>query len=162
MREPIKKELVRSMNNEKVIAELNRFLRGRYMGIHQYAELVKHARDPRLKDLLRRFRDHAEKGAEMVAERIRQLGGEAVDGVGVMGEVQLWMQKLKGYPEQTEHILRDALKGENRYGIRLSHEMVAGDLDEESKQLIDTILEEDQKRADELHRWLAGSEQPSK
>jgi len=76
------------------------------------------------------------------------------DGPGLMGEMQLWMQKFGDAPEDVRDILRDALVGENKYGIRFSHKMVAGELDRESKNVVDTVLEEDQKRVDELRRKL--------
>lgn len=137
---------------QRAMRELNGFLKGRYMGIHQYERLIEHAREPELKDMLQRFREHAELGAQMIARRIRELGGDPVDGPGVMGEMQLWMQKFKDAPEDTREILHDALVGENRYGIHFSHKMVGGDLDEESAKVVDTVLEEDQKRVDELRK----------
>jgi len=139
---------------EKVIGELNRFLRGRYMGLHQYEQLIRHCKHPRLKEMLQKFQKSAKLETERIVERIKQLGGEPVDGVGILGEIRLWMDKLKGRPENTIEILHDAYVGENKYGVHMSHEMIAGDIDEESKRLIDRILEEDQKRADEIKKWL--------
>jgi len=148
--------------HENVIGELNRFLRGRYMGMLQYEHLIEKAKaermDERLLDMLERFREHARLGAERISQRIKQLGGEPVDGIGIMGHVQDWMQKLRGYPETPEGILRDAFMGENKYGIKMSHLMVAGELDPESKKIVDTILEEDQKRADQIKQCLGQGE----
>ena len=138
----------------KVIKELNGFLKGRYMGIEQYERLLERANDPETKDMLRQFKEHAELGAKKIARRIFELGGEPVDGPGFMGELQLWMQQLRDAPEDTRDILHDALVGENKYGIHFSHKMVGGDLDQESKNVVDTVLEEDQKRVDELRRTL--------
>lgn len=142
------------MDRQKVIDELNRFLRGRYMGLHQYEQLILRAKNPHLKEMLQKFQKHAKLGAKMVADRIRQLGGEPVDGVGILGEIRIWMEKFQVSPDRAIDILHDAYIGENKYGIHMSHEMVAGDIDEESKRIIDQILEEDQKRADQIKRWL--------
>jgi len=142
----------------RVIKELNRFLKGRYMGIHQYEHLISRARDPQLKDLLQELQRHAKMGAQKIAERIQDLGGEAADGAGVMGEIAEWLQKLRNRPEDSKEILRDALAGENKYGIRFSHKMVAGELDEESARLVDMVLEEDQRRADLLKKYLREAE----
>ncbi|CAM3486813.1 DUF2383 domain-containing protein [Marinicrinis lubricantis] len=141
-------------DKQHVIKELNKFLRGRYMGVHQYEQLIQHAQNPLLKEKLQQFQEHAKLGAQKVAKRIEQLGGTPTDDVGVMGKIQIWLKSIKGYPEQTDEILHDALVGENKYGIHLSHEMVAGELDEESTKLIDSLLEEDQKRVDQIRQWI--------
>jgi len=143
-----------SAMHEQVIRTLNEFLRGRYMGIHQYGHLIRNTKDERLKQQLQRYQEHAEIGAKKIAKRIEELGGEPVDGVGLMGKFQEWMQQLKGYPEDTEEILQQAYIGENKYGIHLSHRMVAGELDPESKHLVDDILEEDQKRVNQIKQQL--------
>ena len=139
---------------QHVIRELNGFLKGRYMGIHQYEHLIAHAREPEIKDLLQQFQQQAKLGAQKIAERIQDLGGVAVDGVGVLGEMREWMQKFREQPRDPRDILHDALSGENRYGIHFSHKMVAGDLDEESAKIVDSVLEEDQKRVDRLKKQL--------
>jgi bacterioferritin len=149
-------QIVDDKQREKVIKELNGFLKGRYMGIEQYERLLERAKDPETQDLLREFKKHAELGAEKIARRIAELGGEPVDGPGIMGEMQLWMQRFRDAPEDVRDILHDALVGENKYGIHFSHKMVGGDLDQESKNVVDTVLEEDQKRVDELRRKLQG------
>ena len=143
---------------KRVIQELNGFLKGRYMGIHQYEHLIARAQDPELKDLLQQLQQHAKLGAQKIAERIQDLGGVPVDGAGVMGEMRDWMQKFQKEPSDPRDILHDALAGENQYGIRFSHELVAGDLDEESKRIVDTILEEDQRRVEQLKRRLMSLE----
>jgi Bacterioferritin (cytochrome b1) len=139
---------------QRVIRELNGFLKGRYMGIHQYEHLISQAKDPKLKDLLQRFQHHAKLGAQKIAERIQDLGGKPVDGAGLIGEVREWLQRFKESPQDPKEILHDALIGENKYGIHFSHKLVAGDLDEESANMVDTVLEEDQKRVDELKKLL--------
>lgn len=138
----------------RVIQELNRFLQGRYMGIHQYEHLIARAEDPELKDLLQQMQQHAKLGAQKIAERIQDLGGVPVDGVGVMGKIREWMQQFQHEPRDPRDILRDALLGENKYGIHYSHEMVADDLDEESARIVDTVLEEDKRRVERLKKRL--------
>jgi len=143
---------------QRVIRELNGFLKGRYMGIHQYEHLISQAKDPELKDLLQRFQEHAKLGAQKIARRIQDLGGKAVDSAGLLGEVREWLQQFKKSPRDPKEILHDALVGENKYGVHFSHKMVVGVLDEESAKIVDTVLEEDQKRVDELKKLLKQNE----
>lgn len=149
------------VDKEKIIGELNRFLRGRYMGLHQYEQLIHHCKNQQVKELLQKFQRNARLETQRVVERIKQLGGEPVNGAGLLGEIRIWMSKFKGRPEETVEILHDAYVGENKYGIHMSHEMIAGDIDEDSKKIIDQILEEDQKRVDELKKWLQALREPS-
>lgn len=142
------------MEREQIIQALNDFLRGRYMGIRQYEHLIESAKDERLKKELERYQEHAKIGAKKIAKRIEELGGEPVDGVGVMGTIREWIEQRKGYPAETEEILHQAYVGENKYGIHLSHRIVAGELDPDSKHLVDDILEEDQKRVNQIKRQL--------
>lgn len=147
---------------QRVIEELNGFLKGRYMGIHQYERLILHTEDPQVKEMLQNFQEHAKLGAQKIARRIQDLGGEAVDSAGVIGELRQWMQRFEKPPASTHDILHDAMIGENKYGIHFSHQMVAGDLDEESVKIVDTVLEEDQKRVDQLKAWLQSNEREVK
>jgi bacterioferritin len=50
--------------------------------------------------------------------------------------------------------MKKALKGEELYGIQLSHEIVKGDLDPQSDQLIDEILAHDEKHVEKLRKLL--------
>ena len=68
------------------------------MGLHQYEQLILHAKDEQLKETLQKFQKHAKLGAKKVADRIKQLGGEPVDGVGILGDIRLWMSKFNRYP----------------------------------------------------------------
>ncbi len=79
-------EKMEQADQQKVIDELNRFVRGRYMGLHQYEQLILHAKDPQVKEMLQRFQKHAKLGTIKVVNRIKELGGEPIDGVGILGK----------------------------------------------------------------------------
>ncbi len=75
-----------------------------------------------------------------VAERIQNLGGKPVDDEGLVGSVQGFLGQFK-IPDTTEEIIKSALEGEDYYGINISEEIVKGDLDPESRKLIEDILD---------------------
>ena len=100
--EPLNGRPSKQPDKQQVINGLNRFLQGRYMGIHHYEQLIAHAKNPELKKMLQDFQEHAKLGAQQAARRIQDLGGVAVDGGGITGEIREWMSKLDGFPEETE------------------------------------------------------------
>jgi bacterioferritin len=141
------------MVGEDVIKELNAFLKGQYMGIHAYEHLIQNLEDPELKKQFQEIQQSHKFHAQQVAERIQNLGGVPVNNEGVKGKIQGLMAQLTA-PHSTEDIIERALMGEDDYGIHLSREIVKGDLDQESQQLIDEILDEDQKHVEFLRSLI--------
>ncbi|WP_062356877.1 DUF2383 domain-containing protein [Bacillus kwashiorkori] len=137
-------------NQEKVINELNGFLKGRYMGIHQLENLIYVVEDQSIKNILQDLQQTYKQHAILVAERIQNLGGKPKDGVGFTGTMAEWMSSLKGYPDGNKNILELVKNREAIYGIEYSEEIVKGDLDEESKQLIESIIDEDRQIKERL------------
>ncbi|QOR67787.1 ferritin-like domain-containing protein [Cytobacillus suaedae] len=130
------------MNQEIVIKELNAFLKGQYMGIHQYEHCIKHLEDPSIRIEFQKIQQEHKEHASQVAERIQNLGGVPVDDEGLMGSIQNYMSGFS-IPNTTEDIIKFAKEGEDQYGIHMSEEIVKGDLDPESKALIESILDKD-------------------
>lgn len=141
-------------SKDKVIRELNQFLEGRYMGIHAYEHYIANSKDPSLKKTLQELQLATKRQAELIAERIQNLGGQAATDLGIAGKFQELMQTIKGYPDNPEGILHDALLGEHKYAIHKSHQIIEGDLDAESAKLVDTILKQDQKHVTRLKELL--------
>jgi len=63
-----------------------------------------------------------------------------VDGPGFMGSMAEVMNKFKGTSDDTEFILKDAAESENK-GIKMAEELVRGDLDDESRKVVEKILD---------------------
>ncbi|WP_028785098.1 ferritin-like domain-containing protein [Thalassobacillus devorans] len=130
--------------NDVAIKELNAFLKGQYMGIHAYEHLIQRVDEPGIKQELQNIQQEHKMHAMEIAERIQHLGGNPVDDEGFIGSMQNFISRFTT-PDSTEGILESALKGEDVYGLHLSEEIVKGDLDPESKQMIERILDEDRK-----------------
>lgn len=137
----------------EVISELNEFLKGQYMGIHSYEHLIQKIQDPVIKNEFQKIQQDHKEHAMMVAERIQNLGGTPVDDEGPIGSMLNFMSQFK-IPDDTEGILKTALKGEDYYGIQVSEKIVRGDLDNESYQLIESILDKDRQHVQLLNRLL--------
>ena len=138
------------MDNEAVIKELNAYLKGEFMGIHSYEHYIQKVEDPTIKTELQRIqREHKEHAAK-TAERIQDLGGKAVNDNGVMLSMREGMMKLKGTPDTVDEILLSAIKGQE-IGMKMTEEIVRGDLDTESKQLVAENLDQDREHINHLN-----------
>lgn len=140
-------------NQENVIHTLNEFLKGQYMGIHAYEHLIEKLSDPKIKEEFQTIQQDHKQHALQVSERIQDLNGSPVSSEGVVGAAQGYISKLM-IPDDTEGIMKTALKGESHYGIEVSEEIVKGDLDPESKQLIEGILDKDRGHVDRIKQLL--------
>ena len=138
------------MNENNVIKELNEYLKGEYMGIHAYEHYLKNAQDQNIKTTLQKIQQDHKQHAVKIAERIQDLGGKAVEDNGFMGSVRETMMKLKGFPDRTEEILKGVIKGQ-QMGIRATEEIVRGDLDAESLQIVENNLAEDRSHIHQLN-----------
>ena len=136
------------MTTQDVVHTLNTFLKGQYMGIHAYEHHIE-----KLKDLSIKKEFQTIQQAMKVAERIQNLGGTPVDDEGFVGSVQGFLGQFM-IPDTTEGIIKSALEGEDYYGINISEEIVKGDLDPESRKLIEDILDKDREHVVRLSRFV--------
>ncbi len=141
------------LDNQKVINELNAYLKGEYMGIHSYEQYIHHVTDPQIKAELQRIQQEHKEHAAKIAERIQDLGGKAVDDTGAMLSLKEGMMKLKGIPNTIEEILESAIKGQEM-GMKMTEEIVRGDLDTDSRDLVEENLNEDREQIDRLNRLV--------
>lgn len=135
-----------------VIRELNEFLKGQYMGIHSYEHYIEKLEDERIKEQFQTIQQGHKQHAMRVATRIQDLGGTPVDDEGVVKSVQGFINQLN-LPDTSEGLIQGALKGE-AMGIAASEKIVRGDLDPESRQLIEEILDHDRQHIFELNELL--------
>jgi bacterioferritin len=148
----MKKECVQ-MSVSNVIKTLNTFLKGQYMGIHAYEYHIQKLADPYIKSEFQRIQQDHKSHALKVAERIQNLGGTPVDNEGLIGSIQGYIGQFM-IPDSPSGIIESALKGEDYYGIQISEEIVKDDLDPQSYQLIEEILNKDREHVNFLNRLL--------
>lgn len=141
------------MENETVIKELNAFLKGQYMGIRAYEHLIERLEDQEVKKIFQSFQQDHRLNIAIVAERIQELGGIPENNEGLTGKIQGLMSEMM-MPKDTEGIIKLALKGEDVYGIQLSEEIVKGDLDPESRKMVESILDTDRRHVTALNNLV--------
>jgi len=137
----------------KITKELNQFLEGNFMAIHAYEDFIEHMKDPAIKKTLQNIQQGHKQHAIKVAERIQDLGGVPVDDVGMKGKMVELMKNMKGKTIGTKDILKDALVGEQR-GIEVSRKILENDLDQDSLQLVKTILAHDEEHVERLQHLI--------
>ncbi|GGD18577.1 ferritin-like domain-containing protein [Pontibacillus salipaludis] len=141
------------MHENDVIKTLNTFLKGQYMGVHAYEQYIKKLDDPMIKKEFQKIQQDHKQHAQQVATRIQDLNGTPVDDEGLIGSVQGFIGKFM-MPDETHKIIDSAARAESYYAVELSEEIVKGDLDPETKELIEQVIDEDRAHVESLHRLL--------
>ena len=141
------------MKNDIVIEELNTLLRGTFMGIRSLEHYIQKVEDPELKRTFQSMQQDVKLNAQIVAERIQNLGGVPADDEGFSGSMHSYMHKimLSGEPHE---IIEDAIEGFDKYGVQYSEELVRGDLDPESKKIAEDVINTSRKHAEQLKQLL--------
>lgn len=141
------------MGNKDIVKELNAYLKGEYMGIHAYEHYIQQVEDPTVKKELQRIQQEHKRHATKLAERIQNLGGKAVEDNGLMLSIREGMLNIKGFPEDINAILQEAMKGQEK-GVQMAEEIVRGDIDQESRQIVEENLDEDREHLDQLNNLM--------
>ena len=139
--------------DKKVVEELNAYLKGEYMAIKSYEKFIERTKDPDVKQELQNIQQDHKKHAFKISERIRNLGGKPVKGAGYIGIMSDMKNLVKRNKYDTEFILKDAGRGEYR-GIQMAEEIVKGDLDEQSKKLVNDLLNEDRSHVEKMRDFI--------
>ncbi|WP_042355875.1 DUF2383 domain-containing protein [Bacillus rubiinfantis] len=140
-------------DKEIVVEELNTLLRGTFMGIRSLEHHIEKLEDEKIKKIFQFMQQEYKRNAEKIAERIQNLQGTPADSEGITGKMHSYLHKMM-VSGDTREIITDALKGINQYGIEYSEELVKGDLDEESKRIVEQVIDTNRKQAVELRRLL--------
>jgi len=128
------------MNNEAIIEELNTILRGTYMGIRSMEHYIQSTDDLSVKSTFQSMQQEIKQNAQALAARIQNLGGVPADDEGLSGSFHSFMHKVM-LPNSSEAMIKDAIKGNENYGVEYSEEVVKGDLDIESKRIVENIID---------------------
>lgn len=93
------------------------------------------------------------RNAQILAERIQNLGGIPADDEGFSGSIHSFMHKFM-IPKENEKIIEDAIEGMMKFGVHYSDELIKGDLDPESKRIADEIIDDSRRHAELLKQYL--------
>ena len=123
------------------------------MGIRSMEHYIQKLEDGQLKQHFQSMQQDTKGNAQKIAERIQNLGGVPADDEGFSGSMHSFMQKVM-LPNDSEKIIEDALKGIHKYGLQYSEELVRGDLDSESKQMVEEVFDTNRRHVEQLKELL--------
>jgi bacterioferritin len=141
------------MTNEVIIEELNTLLRGTYMGIRSFEHYIHKVEDEELKRVFQSMQQDVKLNAQKLAQRIQNLGGVPADGEGFSGTLHSFMHNAM-LPNDTSEMIENALKGLDHYGVQYSEELVRGDLDPQSRQIAEAVIDTSRRQIEELRQYL--------
>lgn len=138
---------------KKNVSELNAYLKGEYMAIDSYEQFIQRVQDNKLKAELQSIQQDHKRHAMKVAQRIQNLGGKPVNGAGFTGKISETISSVKYIGKNDDFLLQQAYKGE-KYGVEMAAEVIKGDLDKHSTELVNTLLNEDRGHINTLENLL--------
>ncbi|WP_318503140.1 DUF2383 domain-containing protein [Bacillus sp. T3] len=141
------------MQNEIIVEELNTLLRGTYMGVRALEHHIHQLDNADLRQYFQSIQQEAKQNASKLAERIQNLGGMPADDEGISGSMHSFMHKVM-LPHDNRKIIEDALKGMDNYGVDYSEELVRGDLDAESKRIVEDVINTNRRHVEKLRELL--------
>lgn len=128
------------MDNDKQIELLKELIRGEKMAVDAYRHVIDMQKDKQVKAMLEKFADDHSKHVEMLSERVRELGGDPQVNTGISGFMANTGAIINSMLSP-ERLLRQVYNGEDK-GIHTYEDRI-DELDEESAQLVQNIMEED-------------------
>jgi len=141
------------MMRDNIIKELNTLLKGTYMGIHSFEHYIQKVDNEELKKNFQSMQQEIKQNALKISERIQDLGGVPADDEGFSGSITSYMHKIM-LSDDRRKIIEDALKGLDTYGVRYSEELVKGDLDPESRQVAEDVIDTSRRHVEQLKHLL--------
>lgn len=123
------------------------------MGIRSFEHYIQKAEDNEIRSVFQSMQQEVKLNAQKLAERIQNLGGVPADDEGFSGSLHSFMHKAM-LPDDTQEMIEDAVKGLDQYGVHYSEELIRGDLDPESRQLAEEVIDTSRRQVQQLQHLL--------
>ncbi|WP_294129430.1 DUF2383 domain-containing protein [uncultured Clostridium sp.] len=121
--------------SEKIIKELNKFLTGIHMGGATFKDYLDKAQNLELKSTLKEIIESFKRHEEAITHRIEELGGNASDSLGIIGNIAETFEKIKLIAVDTDaEVCEHAIKAINM-GIKNANKFM-----EENKNIEQSVM----------------------
>lgn len=140
------------MENQKLVDDLNKFLKGIHMGGATFKDYLEKAQDIKLKNELRIIVESFKRHEEAVTHRIELLGGNAADTLGFMGMIGETLEKMKLIVVDSDREVIDYAINAMNMGVEQGNKFIAEhqDLEPNIKKEIEKIVEDNDKHLKKL------------
>lgn len=140
------------MENEKLVNELNKFLKGIHMGGITFKDYLEKAQSPKLKNELRVIIESFKRHEDAITHRIEELGGNAADTLGLIGVVSEAWEKVKLIKVDTDKEVLEAAINAINMGVNQGNKFIAKheNIDPSIKKELEKIVEDNDKHLNKL------------
>ncbi|SFU80065.1 protein of unknown function [Clostridium sp. DSM 8431] len=83
------------MDRKKTLQEMNKFLKGIHMGISTFKDYLEKSESRELRRELTSIIDSLKKHEKVITKRIKELGGNASESIGIIGSMGQIFEKIK-------------------------------------------------------------------
>lgn len=130
------------MDKTIVTKELNAVLKGEQMAVESYEKFISAVDNEKIRENFQQIQKNHKEHAGRLAERIQNLGSIPDYSTGVTGIFANMKLDMETSGKSSVDILKRAYDGEDK-GIAAAEEVVRGDLDDTSLELVKDILSRD-------------------
>lgn len=127
------------MDKTNVSKELNTVLKGEQMAVEAYEKFISAVDNDNIKGTFQQIQMNHKENASQLAKRIQDIGEIPEYGTGASGVFANMMLGMETNGKSSVDILKRAYDGEDK-GIAAAEEVVRGDLDDTSMELVKKIL----------------------
>ncbi|WP_432407383.1 DUF2383 domain-containing protein [Wukongibacter sp. M2B1] len=136
---------------DKIIDVLNNLLQGENMAVDAFNIFINKAQDENIKKTFQEIQNQHRENMGVISNYIQDLGYKPKEKLGIKGVMSDFMISIDLTGKDDSQTLSKAISGEDK-GINMVEEIMKIDLDDESKRLVNQILEEDRSSLAKLRR----------
>lgn len=130
------------MGKTTAAKELNTVLKGEQMAVEAYEKFITAADNEKIRESFQQIQRNHKEHAGQLAKRIQELGDVPDYSTGIYGVFSNMKLEVETNGRSSVDILKRAYDGEDK-GIAAAEEVVRGDLDDTSLELVKNVLSRD-------------------
>lgn len=140
--------------DKEVVKSLNELLQGEYMAVEAFNNFISRIEEENIKKIFQDIQKQHRENIDILAEYIQDIGGRPKENIGMKSKMaDLDIMRDLGLKPDTMDIIEKAIEGETK-GVNMAEQVLRGNLDDNSRDLVGKILENDRKSIEKLKKLL--------